>query len=112
MSNTGITKDSIGGNVTNSAPDYSDSSSGAQDRANTDYGSSGPSAGYDNNVEKDFGEGKQEGGAKGFMNKLADKMNPSHTEPTQKGPKVASASEGAGGDPTRQKQANMDLNRE
>jgi hypothetical protein len=84
MSNTGIADNSVGGNVTNPVKHNSDSSRDAQDRANSDYGSSGPSAGYDNNVEKDFGERKQEGGVKGLMNKITDKMHPSHDQPVQK----------------------------
>lgn len=84
MSNTGMTDDSVGGNVTNPANHISGSSKGAQDRANSEYGSSGPSAGLGNNVEKDFGEHKQEGGVKGLMNKITDKMDPSHDKPVQK----------------------------
>lgn len=82
MSNTGIANDSTGGNISNSAPGF-DNSGGAQDRANADYGSGGPSAGLGDNVEKDFGEREQKGGVKGVLNKITDKMNPSHTDPVQ-----------------------------
>lgn len=83
MSNTGITNDSVGGHVANSASTFGESSS-PQDRANTDYGSGGTSAGLGDNVEKDYGEPKKEGGVKGVVNKITDKMNPSHVEPAQK----------------------------
>ena len=82
MSNTGVASDSVGGNINNSVPNF-DNSTDAQGRANTDYGSGGPSAGLGNNVEKDFGEREQKGGVKGVMNKITDKLNPSHTEPVQ-----------------------------
>jgi len=83
MSNTGIADNSVGGNVTNPAEHSSHPSRDAQDRANPEYGSRGPSAGYDNDVEKDFGERKQEGGVKGLMNKITDTMHPSHDQPVQ-----------------------------
>jgi len=112
MSNTGIADNSVGGNVSNSAPNF-DNSSTAQAGATTDYGRGGPSAGLGNNVEKDYGERKEQGGVKGVMNKITDKLNPSHDKPVQQeGLSKEQASLGGAGDPTRQKQTYRDLNRE
>jgi len=111
MDSTGVASDNVGANVKNSVPDL-DNSSGAQDRANTDYGSGGPSAGLGNNVEKDFGEREQKGGVKGAMNKITDKLNPSHTAPVQQGFGKEQASLGGAGNPTRQKKTEGDLNKE
>jgi hypothetical protein len=36
-----------------------------------------------NNVKKNFGERKEQGGVKGVMNKITDKLNPSHDKPVQ-----------------------------
>jgi len=113
MSNTGIANDSLGGGVSNSTPDLGNSS-GAQDRANADYGSGGPSAGGGNNVEKDYGEREEKGGVKGVMNKITDKMNPSHTEPAsaQQGLGKDEAKLGGAGNPTRERKSGGDLNKE
>jgi len=86
-----------------------------QSSADPSYGSTGPSAGYDNNVDQNFGETEKK---QGFMSKVKDKLLPSGPDSTDTS--GTSARDAAahvhhashGGQGVRHDQANTDLNRE
>jgi len=80
-SNSGITSDTLGG--TESYDNSANNSASAQDFSSKQdtapgYGSGGPSAGYNDNVDSNEG-----GEKKGFMSKVKEKLAPKGPGPTK-----------------------------